>query len=61
MILDVEIGGEKKGNKISDLKNLWNQIPTLTLGNLLLYIATSENGLSDVRRLCTITDFQMLV
>ena len=25
-----------------------NQNPTLTLGNLLLYIPTSENGLSDV-------------
>ena len=46
MILDVGIGEKKKGNKISDLRNLWNQIPTLTLENLLF---TSENCLSDVQ------------
>ena len=45
-----------KGNKISDYRN---QIPALTLGNLLFYIPTSENRLSDVGMY--ITDFLMLV
>ena len=38
-----------------------NEIPTLTLGNLLLYIPTSENRLSDVGYVRTITDFLILV
>ena len=34
--------------KTGPLQNWWLRPCTLTLGNLLLYIPTSENGLSDV-------------
>ena len=47
MILDVGIGEKRKETRFLIWESV-NQIPTLTLGNLLLYIPTSENRLSDV-------------
>ena len=41
MILDVGIG-EKRGNKISDLRSLRNQIPTLTLETVQMILNTAH-------------------